>query len=215
LKSQSYSKWRQWSSNGGLLIALSLGCASSSAPPVSTPDIDVQSAADKAVQLYDANGDGALDKDELAKSPSVGKSLANYDANHDERVTHEEIVNRLGRLVGRTAAYVTVDCTVTLGGRPLPRAVVKLIPLEIFGDSLPLAEGTSDDLGVAHPAIAADKLPPKLGAALLVFPGLYRVAITHAQTTLPARYNTATELGWEVDPSSRTGTSARFDLKSN
>jgi hypothetical protein len=41
------------------------------------------------------------------------------------------------------------------------------------------------------------------------------VVITHPTTSLPAKDNEATELGCEVNPSSRDGASARFDLKSN
>jgi hypothetical protein len=198
-----------------LAIVHTVGCASSQAPAVSKPEVDPQAATEKAIQVYDTNSDGALDQDELANSPAAGHALANFDANKDGRVTREELEERLSRLVGPTGAFVTVDCTVTRGGQPLADAVVKLTPLVIFEGALPAAEGKTDELGVAHPAIAADRLPPKLAGAMFAFPGLYQVEITHAKISIPARYNTATELGWEVDPSSRTGTSARFDLKSN
>jgi hypothetical protein len=54
-----------------------------------------------------------------------------------------------------------------------------------------------------------------MAGAKLMFPGLYLVEITHPQVQLPARYNTATELGCELNPLSREGSSARFDLTSN
>lgn len=197
------------------VIAHVIGCASSKAPSVTKPDIDSQAAAEKAIQIYDSNSDGAIDQGELEKSPAARQALANFDANKDGRVSREELEERLGRLLGPTSAFVTVDCTVTRSGQLLADAVVKLTPLEIFGDALPAAEGKTDELGVAHPAIAAEHLPSMLAGAAFTFPGLYQVEITHGKITVPARYNTATELGWEVDPSSRTGTSARFDLKSN
>jgi len=196
-----------------IAAALFLGCAQGPAA-VEKPNVDASSAAAKAVELYDANGDGALGKDELAKCAPLAQSMANYDANNDGRLTEEEISNRLTQLVGPSAAYVTVDGTVTIDRRPLVGATVKLRPADIFEGELPAAEGTTDELGTARPSIPADRLPADLTDAALVYPGLYHVEITHPQTQLPARYNTATELGWEIDPSSRTGMSARFDLTS-
>jgi hypothetical protein len=66
---------------------------------------------------------------------------------------------------------------------------------------------------VARPTIGDEHVSEKLQGVPLLYPRLYHVEITHADVTIPARYNSATELGAEVDPASRTGTSGRFELE--
>jgi hypothetical protein len=197
-----------------LVAASCLGCTQRGPARVEKPDVDAQASAEKALELYDANGDAALDGEEIGKCPPLAKSLASYDADKDGRLTGDEISSRLAQLIGPSSAYVSVDGTVTLDGRPLVGATLKLRPAELFVDSLPPAEGTTDEQGIARPAIAADRLPADVGGAALVFPGLYHVEITHPTTQIPGRYNMASELGWEVDPFSRAGTTARFALTS-
>jgi hypothetical protein len=83
----------------------------------------------------------------------------------------------------------------------------------MFEGSIKPAQGVTDSSGIARMSLAEADLPEDLKSTLLMQPGLYYVEITHPKTALPARYNMATELGFEVDPSQREGTSARFDLK--
>jgi hypothetical protein len=190
-------------------IALALGCGGAG-PSGGAPDVDADSAAAKALELYDANGDGSLDKDELAKCPPLSQVIAKYDTSGDGLVSAEEIAARLEQIAGANASFTTIDCTVTLNRRTLAGAVVKLRPVEFLADALPSAEGTTDDAGVAHPASTGDRMPPELAGEALVFPGLYHVEITHPRTKVPAA-----DLGCEIDPSSRTGASFRFDLSGN
>jgi hypothetical protein len=179
------------------------------------PEVNGAAAAARALELYDANSDQALDQEEMAKCPPLASARDSYDVNKDGRLAADEIAARLDALAGPRSAFVGVTCAVSFSGRSLEGAVVKLRPVEMLAENLPPAEGTTDESGAASPTIAGDRLPPDLANASLVFPGLYHVEITHPQAKIPARYNTATELGWEIDPSSRTGTSARFDLKAN
>jgi hypothetical protein len=187
-----------------------LGCADNSRVSVTTPDIDAGDAAAKALELYDANGDASLDKDELAKCTPLAQAVANYDANGDGSLNEEEISTRLERIAGSSASLTTINCTVTVSGRTLIGAAVKLRPVEFLGDALPPAEGTTDDTGVAHPTAPSDRLPAKLANEALVFPGLYHVEVTHPTAKVPAA-----DLGCEIDATSRDGTSFLFDLKSN
>lgn len=197
-----------------VVLASIAGC-SSKATSVSVPGVDASTAAAKAIELYDANKDGKLSKDEVDKCPPLSAAMSSLDANNDGILAADEIEKQLQSLCGTGSAFISYSCVVTLGGRPLAGATVKLRPAEFLGDAVPSAEGTTDPSGMARPTISQNKLPPQLAKESLVFPGLYHVEITNQQPPVPARYNTATELGCEVNPSSRTGTSARFDLKSN
>jgi hypothetical protein len=202
---------RPWTGacSAALLIAASAGCGGSSKP--SAASVDPEAAAGRAVELYDANSDGGIDAQEAAsKCPPLAGAFAKFDADSDGKVTSAEISARLGTL---SRAAVGVVCTVTQNGRPLEGAVLKLRPAEMFDDSLLPAQGTTDSLGRATPTVGDEHLPAKLAGMSLMYPGLYHAEITHPQMEIPARYNTATELGCEVDPLSRTGIEVAFDLK--
>src|SRR5262249_52757763 len=93
-------------------------------------------------------------------------------------------------------------------------ATIKFRPVEMLGSSVKPGDGVTDESGVARIAMSNDDMPDDLKGASLMQPGLYYVEITHPDVALAARYNKATELGFEVDPSQRGGTAAQFDLKS-
>jgi hypothetical protein len=178
------------------------------------PQISPEQAAAYAIELYDANHDGAVDGAEAASCPPLASAFATYDGNGDNRLTADEVASRLSRLYSAPNALAEMSCLVLVDGRPLPGAVVRLRPAEMLGASVLPAEGIADDQGVARPTIGDDKLPSEYRGAPLVQLGLYHVEITHPQRQLPARFNTKSELGLEVDPAHRSGTFARFDLTS-
>lgn len=195
-------------------LILLAGCSNQPAK-VSGADVSPATAATAAMEAYDKNTDGFLDDEELAACPPLLAAKAAYDADTDAKISTTEIESHLTTLFGSGASLTNIDGSVTLGNQPLAGATVRLKPVAWLAGALPEAEGVTDDQGSVRPTIAKELIPEKLQAAPLVYPGLYSVEITHSEKTIAARYNTATELGWEVDPSSRTGTSARFDLKSN
>jgi hypothetical protein len=194
----------------GALASLPLlaGCAKPGQVSVSP-----EAAAGKAISLYDANNDGAIDAEEGASCPPLASSIRSYDADGDGRLTSEEIANRLKQLFDSSSNLAEVSLTVTLEGRPLSGATVRLRPVDFLAGAIPPAEGETDDAGVASPTIGDERLPEDFRGLPLVQHGLYYVEITHPERQLPGRYNTATELALVVDPSSREGSSARFDLK--
>jgi hypothetical protein len=194
------------------LAALSLviaGCGGAGSGGVSP-----QSAAAAVLVRYDQNKDGALDAAEIKGCPPFAVDGLAMDADGDGRLTESEITAALEIAFAQSANWAEVTCTVLLDGRPLSGAVVRLRPLDALQDTLPPAEGETDAEGIAKPSVANDQVPSGLQAPL-VRPGLYLVEISHPEKQLAERYNQSTELGWKVDPSSRAGTSARFDLKSN
>jgi hypothetical protein len=200
---------RWWAS----LVVFFVGCGQGPAA-VELPSVDGSDVAAFAMEHFDANRDGALNASEMADCPPLVVALASYDADKNGELTGEEIDARISRLYGPGAALTSADCAVTLNGRPLQGATVKFRPVEMLGSSVKPAQGVTDQSGIARMALADNDLPDDLKGTALVHPGLYHVEITHPQIAIPASYNTATTLGFEVDPSQRTGTSASFDLKS-
>jgi hypothetical protein len=190
------------------------GCGGSDGP--SSVDVDADGVAARAIELYDANSDGGIDADEAkAKCPPLAAAFARFDSDSDGKLTASEVSARVGALAQASGAMIGIECSVLQNGRPFADAVLKLRPAEMYGDSLLPAEGTADATGRVTPSVGDDHLPPKLAGMSLMYPGLYHAEITHPQAEIPARYNTATELGCEVDPLSRTGVQVKFDLKSN
>jgi hypothetical protein len=192
-----------------LMVACWAGCGQSGSVSVS-PD----GAATALLEAVDANHDGNLDQEELKKCPPLtGVSGATLDINRDGQLSADEVRTTFQRMFA-SKNTVEVTCTVRLDNAPLEGATVTLRPIDSLTDVLLPAEGTTDANGEAHPTIAKDELPTEYQSMNLVYAGLYHVEIVHPQKTLPSQYNTASELGWAIDPTSRTGTSARFDLKS-
>ena len=69
-------------------------------------------------------------------------------------------------------------------------------------------EGVTNDRGVAKPVTVG--APPGLPGIEF---GQYRVQITHDRLKIPARYNEATELGFELSPLERKRDTFTFRLK--
>jgi hypothetical protein len=196
-----------------LWLAFLAGC-SNRPPAVALPSVDASEVASLAMERYDADHNDKIDAAEKARCPPLAAALDNYDADNNGQLSAQEIEDRMNKLYGSNAALANVKCTVTLSGRPLRGAIVKFRPVEMLESSIKPAQGLTNDSGVARIALAAEELPDDLQDARLMQPGLYHVEITHPNIALLARYNTETELGFEVDPSKeRTGTSARFDLR--
>jgi hypothetical protein len=202
---------------GGLSVvagsALLCGCGGSGPAAVRQISVDASEASAAAMEQYDKNGDGAIDQTELAACPPLAIAIAELDADKDSKLSANEIAARIEKLYGSGSALATFNGTVALGGRPLAGAQVRFVPLSFLGEGVPAAQGVTDESGEVRPALGDADLPENLKGQPLIRPGLYLVEVTHPERQIPARYNSATELGVVVDPTSRTGLAARFDLK--
>jgi len=189
---------------------LASGC-SGGPPPLTPPDIDPAAAADMAFELYDTNGDGLLDGEELEACPAIVGSLSTYDTDSDSVISRDELANRLQRFVKSRAALYRLSVAVFLDKKPLSGATVRFVPEPYFEDRIKPATGVTGRTGTAQMAVADEDLPENQRNIRAVQCGTYRVEITHPDIDLPPRYNTETTLGYESvisDPS------VEFQLKS-
>ena len=195
-----------------LLVAYSplffSGCTSSATPQAAFPKVDPLSAAAEAIRLYDANGSGSLEEVELVKCPAMMNARDRYDKDGNLQISQEEIFQHLKSLYSASVGLLELQCVITRNSKPLPGATVRFIPEPFLGDDLQTAVATTDGDGLANPKIPVDQLTDRLRNASLMQVGLYRVVIEHP--SLPT--DQAKELGFEVDPTRRGGTTARFDL---
>jgi len=169
-------------------------------------------AGSQAVAKYDANKDGALDFDELAKAPGLRAGIATIKklvkprgeapTENDIRsakITAAEIDARIQEWKARGVGRIRVACHVTRvagNGRsePIAGAEVRFVPEDFLGPDLPTGEGTTDASGTALISQPGQGEGDKV---LGMPPGFYRVEITKG-SEIPSLYNSATILGQEV-----------------
>ncbi len=153
-----------------------------------------------AMELYDANHDAALSKEELAKCPGILAQIKVYDENGNAAVDQDEISRRLAELLKYRTGATGLNALVLYNGRPLGGATVVLEPETYLGDQVQKAEGVTDGAGSADLGIPQEFVPEHLRRIKCVHYGTFKVRITHPTVELPAKYNTATELGYETQP---------------
>ena len=198
---------------GWAFLGLTVGCSGGRPEAPARVDVDGAAAAARALELYDANSDDAIDAAEAAKCPPLVSDLANIDKDADKKISLQELSDRIAAVA--KGAMTGPECSVVLGGRPLVGATVKLQPADFYDGALPSAEGKTDESGLVRPTISAESLPERLANAALAYPGFYIVQVTHEQSSIPERYSATSELGWVIDSTARSGASTRFDLKAN
>lgn len=182
----------------GFALSLALtGCGRGPAR-IDAPEIDPESSADKAIELYDSNNDNSLNEAELAGCPGIRSMVSLYDTDGNKSVDRTEIAQRLGELFKNRVGLTQLRSRVTYRGRPLPNATIVFEPESYLGDDVQTAQGTTNSNGSAQMGIAEDHLPENVRKMKLVQYGTYKVRITHPKIQLPAKYNSETTLGYET-----------------
>jgi len=182
-----------------ILCAVLIGCSRGPAQ-FAAPEVDSQAAAGEAVKLYDANGDGALSKEELAQCPGVLSKLAIYDQDGGGSIDEQEILHQISALFKNGTGGTKLNCLITYKGKPLSGAIVVLEPEPYLGDGVQTATGTTDGAGAAQMGIPPEFVPEHLRRMKSVHYGTFKVRVTHPTISIPAKYNTETELGYETEP---------------
>ena len=126
-----------------LLVQVS-GCSGS--PGGKLKAYDPPTAAAKAIELYDANGDGKLAADELTKSPALAVSARRLDSNRDSMLTADEIQARFEE-AAKWPKLIGLDTWVSARGRPLVGAELTLTPEPFMGDNYPVFKGSTVEGG--------------------------------------------------------------------
>ena len=131
------------------------------------------------------------------------------DTDGDGMLTAEEIAARIQYWLDSPTVVNTCDPLITLNGRLLVGATVTFEPEKFLGPAYSVSEGTSDEYGRAY-IKGPDPMYPGLQL------GFYRVKISkvvNGRETIPARYNSNTELGHEETEYVEGVGSLRFSLR--
>jgi hypothetical protein len=183
----------------GSVVAVFSGCdyGASRVVPVS---IDASGASRQALEMYDKDGDESLAATELDAVPGIKKNLSHYDHDGDGRVSRDEIAARLNDWANHQLALMGCTYVVTLDGQPLSEATITLVPESYLGPNVKPASGLTMPNGLVRLSHADEDLPKSANGRPIggVKGGTYKVQVTHPTAKIPAKYNTATELGEEI-----------------
>jgi hypothetical protein len=155
---------------GAAVLSL-LGCGGGGARSVAIArQLDPVAVGKHAIELYDADKNGAIDATELKQSPALTSALSRIDANKDGALSADEIAERI-RQYQKQSDLVALALRLERNRAPVSGATVILEPDALIGDALVTFKGQSDASGAV--ALAAD------GADVPGMPvGLYRVQVS-------------------------------------
>jgi hypothetical protein len=171
------------------------GCPRASTE-ISMPKWDAGAAADSALATYDANGDQKLSREELKKSPGLLSALKSLDRDSDGSLSGEELKLGLHQIRQQEAALVEIACTVRRNGQALEGATVTFVPEAFMGEDVKPATGVTGRDGTTFPSVGQEEIPAEYRGRVQGVPcGVFRVTVTHPKASIPAKYNTQTELG--------------------
>ncbi|MEX2309025.1 MAG: hypothetical protein WD738_15600 [Pirellulales bacterium] len=186
---------------------------------IEPPSISPRGAAGQAMEMHDADGDGFIAGQELDKVPGLKAAMETVDTDKDQKITADEIAERVRAWQATRVGVTAVMCTVTVDGQPLAGATVTFEPESFLGDGFQPAVSPTDEYGQAYPSIPKEKralpdMPP--GMPL----GFYRVKISKivkGKEMIPAVYNSETLLGQQIAPDDPAVLrhDIRFELKRN
>ncbi len=193
--------YENWSRKVKFLLGMVLltGCSGQSTW-IDPPQIDADVSAQKAMELYDVDGNGNLDATELAKAPGLNAAIKTLDTNSDDQVSKNEIADRIRSWQENNAGLTSILCNVIMNGYPLEGATVTFEPESFLGDDMQTAVGTTTRHGVTSPSIPKENRPsPDTPSGLQL--GFYRVRVSKildGKETIPEKYNLETGLGQQV-----------------
>lgn len=174
-----------------LLVA---GCGPSRPARVVPPALDPEAVTAAVMSRADGDGDGTIEKPELAGVPALVVALAALDENHDGGISRDELRQWLDQVKESRIAITSFAGQVRHLRRPLANATVTLVPEPFMGPGMTAAAGVTDADGRFSATIPGSKYAG-------VNCGLYRVEITgqgNDGSPLPGRYNTQSTLGAAV-----------------
>lgn len=152
------------------------------------------------MELYDANGDGILDKEELRQCPAVLAKLPMWDLDGNDSVDQQEIEKHVAAIFKNGTGGTKLNCLITYKGKPLGGATVTLEPEAFLGGNVQTATGVTDGAGTAQLGIPPEFVPEQLRRMKSVHYGVFKVRVTHPTISIPEKYNVKTELGYETEP---------------
>jgi hypothetical protein len=189
----------------GLIAAL--GC--SSQEPVPTVSVDPPQAAARALEVLDANSDGAIEPAECESVYGLHSVFASYDLNTDGKLTSDELEQGISTWSHRDGP-IAVEIKVVSGRRAVSNAEVRLKPVPFLAEALPEAEGVTNAEGLTRLHAYNYPFPESLQRERFIFPGLYDVHVW-----LPGQRKEIAPVGAAFDNSAMASRALRIEVLPN
>lgn len=182
------------------IVACGLGCGKQP-KNLTPPPLDPVAASQSAMEMFDANSDGVIDKSELTKSPGLKAAVKTSDLDNDGGLSAEEIQKRLQIYVDSKTSIRNFQVGFLHNGNEPRGLAVKVIPEPFLEKYIEPATDSTNIAGVASPSI--DFKDPEIAAQGYAGMrlGMYRVQVTEpdpSRKQIPKKYNENTTLGFEV-----------------
>ena len=176
-------------------IAHTIGCTGRP-DRVEVPDFDPNQIGDRAIELFDKDGDSSLSSAERGDVKSLESAMQRIDKDGDGKLTAAEIAARIEFYHEFRAGLLPVYCTLLLGGRPVAEAKVTYEPAEFMGEGVLPAYGTTNSQGSTEISMAEEHRPSP--ALTGVQPGFYRLRVTLPDGTEVKNLNVGVECAGDV-----------------
>ena len=185
-----------------LLVALAVTVGCQKQPKnLTPPPLDPVAATKAAMEQFDADANGVIDKSELTKAPGLKAAVRMSDLDKDGALSEEEIRKRLQVFVDSQTSIRNFQVRILHNGNEERGLEVKAIPEPFLAEYVEPASDFTTGAGVASPSI--DFKDPEIasqGYAGLRL-GWYRVEVTQpdeSKKPVPKKYNENSILGFEV-----------------
>ena len=145
------------------------------------------------MDLWDEDKDGELDSGELRQCPGLARDVGAIDTDGNGAMSQSELQARLEAFESNGAGLKAASFLVTLNGKPLPKAQVRLIPEEFLQGILEPAVGETNAAGILRPqSKSADLRAMQLG--------YYRVEVDSPLIKTETQRASIRSLGALVEP---------------
>ena len=176
----------------GFLSLLICGCDTGPSR-IPAPGWKPEEQASRALELLDKNQNGVIDADELVHAPGLASALWHLDKDGDKGISRSELETRLKLYKDLGVGLMSLPLKVTLNGRPLPNATVRLLPEQWLSDVIEPASGKTDRSGTAYLATETEDVPG-------VRVGYYRVEVESTHLNNEKAAKSIASLGVEASP---------------
>lgn len=182
------------------ILVFALGCQKQP-KNLTPPPLDPVAASKAAIEQFDADGNGIVDKSELTKAPGLKAAVRMSDLDKDGGLSEEEIYKRLQVFVDSKTSIRNFQVRILHNGNEERGLEVKAVPESFLAEYVEHASDFTNGAGVASPSIDfADPEIASQGYAGLRL-GWYRVEVTQpdeSKKPVPKKYNEDSILGFEV-----------------
>lgn len=176
---------------------------------VAAPGWEPDAMSAEVMDMYDANSDGLLDEEEMAKAPGLAQGLERMDTSGDGKLSADELEARFQLYADMGTGMQSQSVQILLNNRPIRNAPIRFVPAPFLEGVIEGCEGVTDNVGVVTPLNKKENLRAMQN-------GFYRIEIDTPMLKGSKAEEAAKQLGIEISPVSEgenTGSTIVLNIK--